>query len=405
MRIAKGINVRFDKKKAERGERPWVVFVETIIGGREIRKAPCFEHEADALKEALVFVASLAKMRADHAAEEARRRGPVALPMAGTFEEYATTWLKAKMKLKPSTRASYEQLLRLHVYPVIGADVFDKTTFDTTVIDRLIAHHAEAGMRTGTLKSVVRVVSSCCNYARRRNVLVYNPAADMCRDIGRPDDEPVEPNPLSEEHTERFLTWVYTNERWWYPYFLCLFRTGMRVGEAAGFRLDCYSPKTFEGYLKWSYSHRAKKDQQTKSWRGRPIELSPQLVEAIDEHVAEVRKLLLKHGTPAATHVFYTPRGVRALPDSERPVWDRAITALKLTHVGHTPHDARDTFATTHLQKGSDRLTWVSMMLGHRHTSTTLNRYTRWTKTVASEGYAASLDRVDADRKMGAESE
>ena len=52
-----------------------------------------------------------------------------------------------------------------------------------------------------------------------------------------------------------------------------------------------------------------------------------------------------------------------------------------------TPHDARDTFAMMHLQRGSDRLTWVAMMLGHRHISTTLNRYTRWTKTVANAGF------------------
>jgi hypothetical protein len=50
------------------------------------------------------------------------------------------------------------------------------------------------------------------------------------------------------------------------------------------------------------------------------------IVTVIGRHVADVRNLLLKHGMPAATHVFYTPRGVRALPDSERPLWDRALT-------------------------------------------------------------------------------
>jgi len=55
---------------------------------------------------------------------------------------------------------------------------------------------------------------------------------------------------------------------------------------------------------------------------------------------------------------------------------------------GHTPHDCRDTFATTHLTDDWNRLGWVSAQLGHERLTTTENHYYERRPTEASMQYA-----------------
>jgi hypothetical protein len=77
------------------------------------------------------------------------------------------------------------------------------------------------------------------------------------------------------------------------------------------------------------------------------------------------------------------------------------MQALGLESCAHTIHDLRDTFATLHLLKDPGRLFWVSWMLGHRQTSTTLNRYTKWVPTqTAGHGFAGDLDRPRLGAKV-----
>jgi integrase len=70
-------------------------------------------------------------------------------------------------------------------------------------------------------------------------------------------------------------------------------------------------------------------------------------------------------------------------PDSEggylddhnvrRRVWAPLLVAAGLSH--HRLHDLRHTFATLHLQAGSDSAVWVSQQLGHHSVGFTLSRY------------------------------
>jgi integrase len=97
-------------------------------------------------------------------------------------------------------------------------------------------------------------------------------------------------------------------------------------------------------------------------------------------------------------YVFLTAaRGVRVLPGND--TFERLLRqGLKAIGAGkkkpHTGHDLRDTFATAHLLQSSEKLHWVQNNLGHRHSSTTLDRYSKLVETSASADYANDLDRA-----------
>lgn len=104
----------------------------------------------------------------------------------------------------------------------------------------------------------------------------------------------------------------------------------------------------------------------------------------------------LKANRPLSPYVFVTTRGSRITSDNataER-VFERGTAALGLTAQGHTIHDCRDTFATIHIETGAGRLPWVSAQLGHKHISTTLNRYTKWVPQESSAGFADDLSYI-----------
>jgi site-specific recombinase XerD len=102
--------------------------------------------------------------------------------------------------------------------------------------------------------------------------------------------------------------------------------------------------------------------------------------------------------------VFVSRRRAQVLSDSataER-VFERGMEALGISDERHTIHHLRDTFATLHLLQDPGRLFWVSWMLGHRHTSTTLNGYTkddtrRRTPVVAHRGKEVSKVSLTVD--------
>ena len=57
----------------------------------------------------------------------------------------------------------------------------------------------------------------------------------------------------------------------------------------------------------------------------------------------------------------------------------------------HTPHDVRDTFATTHLIADYSRLPWVSQQLGHENTQTTLDHYYRFLPSSVTAQFANKI--------------
>jgi integrase len=146
-------------------------------------------------------------------------------------------------------------------------------------------------------------------------------------------------------------------------------------------------------------------DVSLKGKRPHDIDLAPALVDVLRELARSRRADALAAGRKVSPYVFVSARGARVLSDSatvER-VFARGMEALGLSAERHTIHDCRDTFATLHLLQDPGRLFWVSWMLGHRHTSTTLNRYTKWVPALAGGSqFAGALDAPSGQAKVEA---
>jgi integrase len=352
-----------------------------------------------------------------------------------TFRVFAQQWLdEVVARRKPSTVRSYRGILAMHINPTLGAVRVSSTTLGPEQIVGVIAARTAAGVGWGTQKAILRVLSTCLRWAVKYGHLQKNPVLGLTKDLkddSDPDYRDPEPNPLSAEDAAAFLEWLQTgrvpggaadrpvdgpklrggslrSEGYpeWHPYFFTLLRTGMRRGEAAALK---WSTVYLEGArgpkarLESSYSPSARAAAETfssgdgtlKSKRPREIDLAGELADVLRELARTRRAEALKERRLLSPYVFVTPRGARILSDSataER-IFERGMIAIGRDHAGHTIHDLRDTFATLHLQQDPGRLFWVSMMLGHRQTSTTLNRYTKWVPALSGANFASALDR------------
>jgi integrase len=427
--------------RAEPGRaKPWGVhWRATLVTGARTRRAKFFATETDARAwiatiEAEATPAAPARPIPPKPPVVTATPAPPGLTVAHrpgllTFRTFAESWLETiTPRRTPSTLRSYRQLMTNHVYPRLGGTRLG--TIGPAEVTSVITDCARHGMSWGTQKAVVRVLSSCLRWAVRFQHLPLNPALGLIKDLADANVIDPEPNPLTADQAEAFLGWLQTGiapardravddpiERVgrrgrpreaypeWHPYFLTLLRTGMRRGEAAALQwktvyLEATPPRA---RLERSYSPsavalaatRISGDVQLKTKRPHEIDLAPVVVAALGE-LARTRKAeALATRRPLSPYVFVTPRGARILSDSataER-VFARGMAALGIASADHTIHDLRDTFATLHLQQDPARLFWVSWMLGHRHTSTTLNRYTRWVpQTAGAQSFAGALD-------------
>lgn len=395
----------------------WAVYVQVVIGDETRKAAARFATEAEALAEAEIAIAEVERLRAAHAVPAA-----AAAPAPGTFAEFAESWIDGKGKIKPATRRSYRDLIRLHVNPTVIEQLPGRppVTFGAlalrpgpggltvAVVDKLRVALNKSGMTSGTQRAVMRVVSSCLGHAQFLELLPTNPAAKMQKHIGSPDDEIDEPNPFTPDHAARLLTWVRTHAPTWYVYFLFLLRTGARVGEAAALQWPAVAFDARQITIRLSYSPQAALDKPGTSGDGKPKTHRIRTLDDVSgELLAELRLVYAAQRAAAFAdgreplYVFLTPSGKRARQDHKaaRRVFDRACKAIGAP--GHTPHDLRDTFATMHLLAEPKRLLWVSKYLGHRHITTTLNRYTKWVRTDESAGYASAFDDVPAAKRRG----
>jgi integrase len=348
-----------------------------------------------------------------------------------SYRRFAETWLADIIeRRKPATKRSYEGLLKLHVYPHLGDTLVTDDTLSVSEVVHVVTKRAQAGVKWGTQKAILRVLSSSLRWAVKSKRLRVNPALGLLKDLKDDSGDYVEPepNPLTPEQATAFLHWLATGAvvgaptdravdgpklrggqlrsrgyPEWVAYFLTLLRTGMRRGEAAALKWDAvYLDRVERGHpkpivrLEASYSPSAKaagkhSDGTLKGKRAHDVDLSAELVDELREFARTRRADALKARRQVSPYVFVTARGKRVLSDfatAER-VFERGMAALGLVH---TIHDLRDTFATSQLISGAPLL-WVSSMLGHRDPSTTLRRYARWVPG-QPDGYryASALD-------------
>ena len=273
-----------------------------------------------------------------------------------TVGEWSGRWLKTKVDLKPSTRARYEDLLRVNVLPRWGEIRLADVTHEG--VAAWIADLTASGLSAATVRQAHRVLSLTFSLAVRDGRLARNPADHI-------------PLPRAAKHEKVFLTVDQVEQLAdaageYRLVILFLAYTGLRFGELSALRvrrLDLMRGRTEIVEAVAEVGGRAV-FSTPKSHQVRSVPIPRFLVDELAQHVA---------GQNPDDFVFTSPRGgLLRLQNFRHTVFDRAAHTTGLDRF--TPHGLRHTAASLAITSGAD-VKVVQEMLGHASATMTLDLY------------------------------
>jgi integrase len=304
--------------------------------------------------------------------------GPARVP---TFAEYADVWLRAleTAKIRLSSAEQYRTRLRVRIPPLIGDLPLTAITRERVraLIGEMIAvgNQRTASRRPPareTVKAALRVAQAILARATEDGLIPRNPATGLAREIGKTEQPEVEG--VEVFRPEELTTLLTTTEQdWleWYPFVLCLARTGLRLGEAIG--LEWRDVEFEQRLLIIRRSRRKNRVSIPKNGKARRVDMSQQLARVLQGLQLLQQAEAALAGAPAAERVFSTPTAKPIRDDAFRNnVWARILLRAGLRY--RKPHTLRHTFASLLIEAG-EPLTCVQEQLGHHSPAFTLGVY------------------------------
>lgn len=341
------------KSGPNKGKWMATVTVGRGVGGKRIRRSRIAEKQADAK-------ALLKELLNDATA------GLLMLPRHPTVAEYLERWLADTIKPNRSgnTHALYDNAATKHVAPQVGGIKIDDLT--PLHVQAMIATWDRNGLGKRTQQVGLAVLSRAMGHAAKLGLVRANP----CRDIEPPRHDRKAMDPFTADEARSIIAAATTTEE--ATLWTLAFSTGMREGELFG--------------LPWRnvdlFAATVKVDQQVTLVGGktsiskpktkrsiRTIDLTPDAVEALTQHRAE----LLKCGEASRDLVFVAPLGgVMSRNNFRQRLW---LPTLERAGVRRrTFHEVRHTYATLSLGAGVP-VHVVSAVMGHSRPSITLDAY------------------------------
>ncbi len=299
-----------------------------------------------------------------------------------TVGQWMDVWFEnyAKIKVRPSSHATYKGYIENHIKPYIGSIPLDKLTtlqaqelykklLNSGRVDRKESQKKPKGLSVKTVRNIHQVLSSAMDFAKSQKLIVMNPT-EAC---ALPKLEHREMKTLTADKLSAFLQEAKRSGV--YEMYYLELATGLRRGELLG--------------LKWE-------DVDLESGvlhiRRQIARINGEVVEAPLKTKNSYRTLSI--GTDAveilrgqkaqavSDYVFPSPAGGPISPDSVLNMLHRVLKRAGLPKVRF--HDLRHTFATLALQNGVDVKT-VSGMLGHYSAGFTLDTYAHVTTQAQRE--------------------
>lgn len=404
----KGVRLQHDPKR----KKPYVVWIEVIIGGKETRGAKSYATEAEGQTAYEAACVEITRLRAE-AEEDAARRAALAVPElppapkgCTLFEPLAKRWIEEHVKvlLSGSSYRNYNGSLTNHLFPIMRTwPVTHEVMSPKRLKDVLKTQLFDKGLSLTHRHACHATLSAFFGWAKGElppGQLLTNPAEGLARYIRNESEKDVEldqvPNPMTRVQVEALLAWLLTNKPDLYDLFLWLADEGTRLGEACALAWDkldldrgrAHIVRAFSSGERWKERRAGKLDsdgeKDTKTHRKNQFnDISPRVIARLQKRRVTNREAWMKRGRrgPEPVHVFITNRLTARKPD--HTLYDafrdgcEALELVGQTGEAFTIHCLRDTFATLSILEGK-KLGWVSMMLGHADEATTRKHYYRW---------------------------
>jgi integrase len=135
------------------------------------------------------------------------------------------------------------------------------------------------------------------------DLIPANPADKVTSRLGLRQRKQAKIQALNREEVQLFLDICAEHYPDFYPFFLCGFRTGMRLGELLALE---WGDVDWNGqFIQVSRSYKLGRTTETKTKKWRRVDASDQLLDALRElHLAEKRNAL-KSGHPLPELIFH----------------------------------------------------------------------------------------------------
>ena len=323
-----------------------------------------------------------------------------------SFQTYAKEWLDsyAETECKPSTRRSYEQLLRVHVMPRFGFKLLTEIRRDE--VKRFLADLSQvtcdadgrpvSKFSRNTLRLIISALRIVLNAAVEDGLLDSNPAAKIGK-FAKSEKPAHQASAMTRAETNGFLSAVREVCPDWYAFFLTALRAGLRKGELIALK---WGDIQFGGYaedrnryilVQRNYSYG--RFTSPKSKKSRRVDLSKHLRSVLLE-LRDIR--LLEAHTAERTSipddlVFPSKNGTVVKPDNIVPRYMEPV--LKKAGLRRFRfHDLRHTFGSLLIQDGAS-LAYVRDQMGHSSIQITVDTYGH----LIPGADIAWVDRLDAE--------
>ena len=165
-------------------------------------------------------------------------------------------------------------------------------------------------------------------------------------------------------------------DSWYFPFFLLLARTGLRMGEAVALEISDVDFERGIIQVNKTYDFRHKTTDTPKTGKGREVDMSAQLATVLREMIAKRRAKHFKEGKSMPSLLFASWTGTHLHSGNIRRAFTRTLAKAELP-MHFTPHCMRHSFASLLLQRGIS-ITYVQRMLGHASIRLTVDLYGKW---------------------------
>jgi len=279
-----------------------------------------------------------------------------------TVAEYAAQWLEAvRLQRRLGTYRNYEYCLRCHVLPTLGARELG-TVRRSDVRSLVTMLLRDTGLKASTTKTVIIALRSLFSAAVEDELIPYNVASAPKKLIQQRSDEGGGRPALMGDDLVRFLRAAELLTPAFFPVFLLMARTGVRIGEALGLQwddLDFTRRRARIVRQAWPKGRIG----PTKTGRPHEVDLSAQLVTVLQQHRASIV-------------------GPWCFPGAMGWPYSRSTLHLAFRQIAAglgldahcSPHSLRHGFASTLLAKGVP-LAYVQRALNHTDPKLTSSLY------------------------------
>ncbi len=308
-------------------------------------------------------------------ASQQQEQGTLTVGPQHTVAQYLDYWLGVyKPSIRPRSHERYEQIIRLHLVPVLGKIKLDKLS--PQHVQQLYTKKLEEGLSPNTVLVIHGMLHKALKSAVRWGILGQN----ICDRVDVPREVPYEIHPLTVEQAQSFLDAIqgHSNE----VLFILAITTGMRRGEIAGLKwrdIDMEHatlhvqraltrlPTTRGG----GYEEAEPKTEKSR----RAVALPDFVVDALRKHRERQEEVKQKAGEywQEYDYVFCTSLGTHIHPGHD--ILEEFKKLLKKAGLPDIRfHDLRHSAATMLLGMGVHPKI-VQERLGHHDIGTTMNIY------------------------------